>query len=105
MKTWKCDCSFDNPEQLPTDKRYLKCAKCGRKYFVRGTHVDGSPMLALVGGPSPTPSRVIRVSDETKARLLKIQQREGFSSIDEALLFAMLAAEGLQSRKAETPLQ
>lgn len=99
MKTWKCDCGFDNPEQLPTDKRYLKCARCGRKYFVRGTHVDGSPMLAFVGGPSPTPSRVIRVSSETKARLLKIQQHERFETVNEALAFAILTAEGIQRLK------
>lgn len=49
MTTWKCYCGYENPEKLPTDKRTLTCGKCHQRYIVNGTHVDGQPMLHIVG--------------------------------------------------------
>ncbi len=44
--TWTCNCGYQN-EYTP-DKQKLKCKRCKAVYWVRGLHVDGSPMLALI---------------------------------------------------------
>ena len=44
--TWTCNCGYQN-EYVP-DKLKLKCNRCESVYWVRGLHVDGSPMLALI---------------------------------------------------------
>jgi hypothetical protein len=44
--TWTCNCGYQN-EYAP-DKRKLKCKLCEAVYWVRGLHVNGSPMLALI---------------------------------------------------------
>ena len=44
--TWTCNCGQQN-DYVP-DKQKLKCKRCEAVYWVRGLHVDGSPMLALI---------------------------------------------------------
>ena len=46
---WQCNCGVYNKEMLPTDRRTLTCSKCGLKYWIRGMHIDGSPMLGQIG--------------------------------------------------------
>jgi len=44
--TWTCNCGQQN-DYVP-DKQKLICKRCSSVYWVRGLHVDGSPMLALI---------------------------------------------------------
>ena len=46
--TWTCNCGYKNNVEYATDKQRLKCEQCGSVYLVRGLHIDGSPMLALI---------------------------------------------------------
>jgi len=46
--TWICNCGHQNEVEHATNKRKLRCERCGTVYLVRGLHINGSPMLALI---------------------------------------------------------
>ncbi|MFC1860355.1 hypothetical protein ACFLYC_02135 [Chloroflexota bacterium] len=46
--TWTCNCGHKNSVEYATNKLKLRYQKCGAVYLVRGLHIDGSPMLALI---------------------------------------------------------
>ena len=46
--TWTCNGGYKNNIEYATNKLKLRCQRCGSVYLVRGLHIDGSPMLALI---------------------------------------------------------
>ena len=46
---WYCSlCSAENPIEYATDKRKVRCIKCGRLNAVTGHHIDGAPIVLLI---------------------------------------------------------